>query len=286
MRYIDSSHIRVSAEWARKARGLQAEVISVFDEKGLPGVREFIAKTGAAWGQIRDVLKAHGREKCWYCESLESRSDMPVDHYRPKNEVYENRDHPGYWWLAFTLENYRLSCTFCNSRRVDKFSGSAGGKRTHFPLLDESVRVTGPDGDLEVETPLLLDPTVPADPGLLYFDDLGEAVPHPRLAPPGSLAEQRAKLSIEILHLNHPGLVDGRKRLNNELGRALKQAALHLGGYQSGDFNASVAFNSAMLTLGNALSDAAELSASARVFLRGHRADSADVETVLEMLSV
>ena len=101
-------------------------------------------------------------DKCWYCESKQIRLDRHVDHYRPKNSVAECADHPGYWWLAFRSYNYRYSCTYCNSRRVDQRSGQAGGKADHFPLRDESRRAFSPDDPIDDEQPTLLDPTVQA----------------------------------------------------------------------------------------------------------------------------
>src|SRR5207249_9483579 len=80
------------------------------------------------WTALKPGLEKLAAKKCWYCESREVRSDKHVDHFRPKNRVNEVgcEKHPGYWWLAFEWKNFRYSCTFCNSRRVDKATGSAG----------------------------------------------------------------------------------------------------------------------------------------------------------------
>lgn len=52
-------------------------------------------------GKLADILSNRSHKKCWYCECVQSRSDMAVDHFRPKNRVEECKGHPGYYWLAF-----------------------------------------------------------------------------------------------------------------------------------------------------------------------------------------
>jgi hypothetical protein len=119
------------------------------------------------WQGLKATLKRASHEKCWYCESVDIRSDNAVDHFRPKNAVAECSDHEGYWWLAFKWENFRFCCTFCNCRRVNQATGHAGGKADHFPLKDEGRRARSPGDDLEDEEPMLLDPSSSADPGHL-----------------------------------------------------------------------------------------------------------------------
>jgi hypothetical protein len=111
-------------------------------------------------------------DKCWYCEAKETRSDMPVDHFRPKNSVAECKEHEGYWWLAFNWENYRFSCTYCNSRRVDVETD--GGKQDHFPLLNPDDRVFDENGDINIERPVLIDPCDMDDVKLLVYHANGQ----------------------------------------------------------------------------------------------------------------
>ncbi|WP_155896732.1 hypothetical protein [Curtobacterium sp. UNCCL17] len=286
MRYIDVSSIRLPEGWDARASVALGEVAAAYGESGIDAARAVMAQKGPIWSSVAEALRVVSHSKCWYCESYQSRSDMPVDHFRPKNAVFESQGHPGYWWLAYDWTNYRLSCTFCNSRRIDRQRNSSGGKGTHFPLVEEADRVHAPNGDVEEEAPILLDPAAPGDSGLLYFDSLGKVVPHPRAAPVGSIAEERAASSIQLLHLNHQGITEQRKKLNGELGRALKQAARNLSEFQAGSPKSVSDFDPAMLTLRNALLESAPLSASARAFLRGRRADSEEVATVLDMLFV
>lgn len=99
------------------------------------------------WRELRDQLLAHvTHHKCAYCETIIVRDPGDTEHYRPKGAVCfrrleSNRDeivgvitpdgneikHPGYFWLAFDVNNLLPSCKRCNSIH---------GKRTQFPLRE------------------------------------------------------------------------------------------------------------------------------------------------------
>lgn len=83
---------------------------------------------------VRGALYArHGR--VWaYCGCYLPRNDKgDVEHFRPKGKVVEDATHGGYWWLAYELSNYLISCNTCN--RVHK--------RDRFPLRSAaSQRIT------------------------------------------------------------------------------------------------------------------------------------------------
>lgn len=117
----------------------------------------------------------HG--KCAYCESFyASTAPVDVEHYRPKGAVYEDTNHPGYWWLAMDWENLLPSCIDCNRKRKQKVpklsakllalqEGQRGfnhgmlissGKKDSFPVL--GVRAMSEGAAITGEYPLLLDP--------------------------------------------------------------------------------------------------------------------------------
>ncbi len=74
---------------------------------------------------VRGALYARHGRVCAYCGCCLPRNDRgDVDHFRPKGKVVEDPGHGGYWWLAYTLSNYLMSCSRCN--RVYK--------RDRFPL--------------------------------------------------------------------------------------------------------------------------------------------------------
>ncbi len=191
------------------------------------------------WSALRERLAELRNDKCWYCESNDSRSDRPIDHYRPKNAIAECDSHGGYWWLAFSWDNFRYCCTFCNSRRVDKEYGTAGGKHDHFPMWSDGMRATfdnrSPEA-LEREKPMLLDPCCLADPPLLWFDENGNPAPHPLLCgPQGSFLHERVIASIELYHLDHHKIVERRQQLYEAIKRKLAQAEekLHRWGHNA-----------------------------------------------------
>ena len=108
---------------------------------------------------LKENLAKITHYKCWYCETPLTRDDLVIDHYRPKGRVFEeDPDNEGYWWLAFRFSNFRLSCKYCNELRDDRVGGTRGGKATHFPLLDGSVRATMQNRNLGREYPVILDP--------------------------------------------------------------------------------------------------------------------------------
>jgi uncharacterized protein (TIGR02646 family) len=163
------------------------------------------------WRELKVALSNLSHRKCWYCEARQDRSDNNVDHFRPKNAVAGEDNHPGYWWLAFDKSNYRYSCTFCNCRRLDVSTGLAGGKQDYFPLIDLNTRISLPGADIAAERPELLDPTVLADTRLLYFETDGRAVPASEAGDKDNY--RRAIVSIRLYHLNHTNLSRARKRL-------------------------------------------------------------------------
>ena len=156
-----------------------------------PSRRELLkGHYSAVWrhNDLRENLAKISHYKCWYCETHLTRDDLIVDHYRPKGRVFEEpEDNEGYWWLAFRRSNFRLSCKYCNELRDDKVGGTRGGKATHFPLLEGSVRATADHRDLSGEYPVILDPTQAADVDCLMF--LADSKASPRYDQDADLRE-------------------------------------------------------------------------------------------------
>lgn len=108
------------------------------------------------WGETKQVLQQYQNGKCCFCErQRDANAEADVEHFRPKLEVTENLNHPGYWWLAYEWSNLLFSCKKCNS----------GYKKNHFPLVDETTRVAKKGNDLSMERPMLINPSLedPAD---------------------------------------------------------------------------------------------------------------------------
>jgi uncharacterized protein (TIGR02646 family) len=184
----------------------------------LAALHDAINAKASVWRKAADALSKASHGKCWYCESKPERSDMPVDHFRPKNSVVEDATHPGYTWLAFEWKNFRLSCTFCNSKRRDLETGTTGGKQDHFPILrppDHSRQKNDP-----LDRPKLLDPVDDEDTKLITF--LANGFPHPANDDPVTV--DRVEASIDLYHLKQAALVRKRKMLAVEIEEHVSQA--------------------------------------------------------------
>jgi hypothetical protein len=73
---------------------------------------EHIKKNSKIWRDFKNYLSQMSYGKCWYSESPEVQSHLDVDHFRPKLEARRDEkvcDKPGYEWLAFSWDNFRLS---------------------------------------------------------------------------------------------------------------------------------------------------------------------------------
>jgi hypothetical protein len=190
LRYVDRLRLAKPAGWAARAQAASQAVATGANPNDYDAV----------WRELKDGLANLLHDKCWYCESAVDRSDNAVDHFRPKSRVSDAaRPHAGYRWLAFDESNFRYTCTFCNSRRKDQESGTAGGKGDRFPLVDEARRIyaVGPVG---AEQPLLLDPCELADWRLLgCHQENGQ----PCATSTDPVAKRRAEASIEIYHLHY-----------------------------------------------------------------------------------
>jgi uncharacterized protein (TIGR02646 family) len=205
MRFVDlrKVELRITATWRTTAKG----ALGALDKLTYKDRSKTIDKFGDIWATLKPVLESAANKKCWYCESIQARSDKAVDHFRPKNRVAGVRGSEGYWWLSFEWSNYRYSCTYCNSRRV--IDESAGGKHDNFPIAADATRgeydATTIDLDRQ-ERPLLLDPTRIRDVKLLSFDVTdGSAVPAVTEAA-DPVGYKRVVVSIELYHLNEEGL--------------------------------------------------------------------------------
>src|SRR3984893_14888772 len=149
----------LGSDWFDRAREAKEQILAAEDDDAR---KQVLKDYDDVWQDAKPVLKRIMNGKCWYCETSDERSDNAVDHFRPKSR---------YPWLAFNDDNLRFSCTYCNSRRIDREEGTEGGKAANFPIWGVLAKA---DGDsLDDEKPLLLDPIKQQDPQMLWFDDLG-----------------------------------------------------------------------------------------------------------------
>ena len=144
----------------------------------------------------------HQLRKCCYCERQRDLKREPdIEHFRPKGAVWEDRTHPGYWWLAYRWGNLYFACKTCNQEY----------KETHFPLIG-GTRARGPSDSLASEQPALIDPS--ADNPEELLDYTWEPGPIPLAKPIGRDAEGRGQTTVNTVGLD-------RTELNTQRGRLL-----------------------------------------------------------------
>lgn len=99
--------------------------------------------------ELKDRIWEMHRRKCCYCERQRDKTREPdVEHFRPKAGITGEKDHPGYWWLAYEWSNYLFSCKHCNQEH----------KRNHFPLRPGGRRARNEGDDPGAEKPYLINP--------------------------------------------------------------------------------------------------------------------------------
>src|SRR5690348_6075059 len=96
----------------------------------------FIKKKSHIWRSFARYLAQMSYGKCWYSESPDPQSFFDVDHYRPKLEAKRSVDvtDPGYEWLAFSWDNFRLSAQRSNRVNKNEETEENEGKGNWFPL--------------------------------------------------------------------------------------------------------------------------------------------------------
>jgi len=277
MRYIAIRRLKPDAAWLESA-GLAAGAV-----RSAPTTnrQEIINAHQHVWKRLKDSLRELSFEKCWYCESIDPRSDNAVDHYRPKGAVRDaKRRHDGYWWLAFEWTNYRFSCTYCNSIRSG--GTTSGGKHDYFPLWDEDKRAQSED-EIEYELPLLLDPTRATDVRLIAFSEdggVGAAVEETR-----ECEYKMALVTIERYHLRHSLLVEFRAARLAEVRGYVENADKYLALYTKKKRPADLITANEFLDLvTNAVSPRAPYSSAVKHLLAGLAAGSQAARTVLDVM--
>jgi hypothetical protein len=163
---------------------------------------------------VRGLLYAVHGHSCAYCGGFLPRNDRgDIDHFRPKGKVHEDPLHGGYWWLAYAIGNYLLSCSLCNS----------ACKGTRFPLAAGTRRIAFAERRrLAQEARLLLDPAVdPIDDWVEvgWRDPLCPVRPRPGLAP---REREQVEHTLALFRINRdPRLVGERMGVRDAVVKAL-----------------------------------------------------------------
>lgn len=198
--------------WLQRAERARAKVILAVDSGKNPTF------DSAVWSDLKSwLLENVSGKNCAYCETPISAGFYgDAEHYRPKGAVTVreeeqvvlvksgDKEHPGYYWLAYHWKNLLPSCQRCNS---------GVGKGSQFP----AKRWITSHGDPGAEDPETLDKL--EEPLLLhpYFDKVDEHLVFGRkgqvVAREGS---EKGKKSIEVLGLDRSDLVEKRQQAQED----------------------------------------------------------------------
>lgn len=243
----DPTKIATPADWPSRAADLKKQLSDAADA----AARKAILKKNGIWSEIGPELRKLSNGKCWYTESPQTGTDVDVDHFRPKRRVAERMGeddgHPGYWWLAYELHNYRYSCIYANRLRRDLEAEAVGGKADRFPIDDEAVRAMTPDADWKAEKTLLIDPCKADEVALITFKPDGEAMArHPE---DETYKFKKANLSIKYYNLNHSDFRKARTALRDQIENLRIEAKRFYDRLEDGDADHQTAYSGAITKL-------------------------------------
>ncbi len=250
---------------------IEAKHLSIIKELDSEERKKYIS-SHSDWNILQKIMIEEFGYKCWYSEAPIGNGEFEIDHYRPKNRARQDDEKGivnkpnGYWWLAYNLDNYRLSGTLANIRRRDRLKDNSevGGKGDLFPLdLNEGVIATD-EGSIFNERPLLLDPIVASDVGLLSFDEDGSVFPNPVID--DEIDSRRAEISIKLYHLDLDQLETQRQQVWQECSRVIEKAYLFYSNSNSREAR-KLAFSNCVETISKKTNLKAEFSSVAKVCL-------------------
>jgi uncharacterized protein (TIGR02646 family) len=177
---------------------------SKFEQRYNAGEREFLSKefNSNIYGHesVKELLIQIQDNKCCFCESkIGHISYGDVEHFRPKaGWVQENEqiNKPGYYWLAYDLDNLLLSCQICNQRH----------KKNLFPLTDPATRAVSHNDNISNEEALFLNPNL---------ENIEEYITFNEEIPKGIDETLRGEKTIEKLGLDRELLNEQRRAVLN-----------------------------------------------------------------------
>lgn len=175
---------------------------------------------------VRNTLKAysigeidyleHYTPKCYFCESAgEEMGVLDVEHYRPKDglslEDLENEEeHDGYYWLANEWSNLLLACRGCNGKKGTRFPINGPRFFHHQPVVNNILNRNQSVITSELlfnEDPLIINPEIDTPEEHLTFDSLGQIL----VKGESEMGEE----TIEILKLYRDPLYKARAKILN-----------------------------------------------------------------------
>ena len=277
MIHVDLNKLTLSPKWEARAKRLTRKLEAMSPDERSHFIEK---KRKLTWGadEVLEALRKIAGNKCWYSEVPLEGADPNVDHFRPKGQVREvdadlqntQTTSPGYWWLAFERQNFRLSSMHANQRRVD--TDTNGGKWDYFPVLDSRAAEGTPCLQIN-ENALALDPCSASDVSLLWFDPAGKPCCSVwTRRKPNALDQQRVRTTVWLYHLNKHEIVTKRgqhmQKIHTDLREANAQYQMWNRDSASPNLQAKNSFDRKIAEIKAKLSDTEEFAGAKRCAVR------------------
>ncbi|CDX20236.1 conserved hypothetical protein [Mesorhizobium plurifarium] len=235
MRAVNRNEVFLPASILKRGEAELASVkLHIADANPKKGVFDFQVYKDE---EIKKALHKLFHGKCAYCETFYSASaPVDIEHFRPKGAVSEDKNHPGYWWLAMSWDNLLPSCIDCNRKRkqlilTEKRSsladlwnegrlaravqGMQSGKKDSFPV--RGTRLRPEEKHYDQEQALLINPCAD-DPRLyLSFGKVQRGSLPLAISLDAEEPHSRGNISIQVYGLNRLALVQDRTRVLRQL---------------------------------------------------------------------
>ncbi len=185
-----------------------------------PAARSEFLRKHADWTDLIELFVHWSYSKCWYTEAkLRHHGGVfEIDHFRPKSKaidpMHDNRELPGWAWLAYDWRNLRLSAPVGN--RLSKAPGAeAIGKWIRFPLRSADWECSKCEAELDDESDevLLIDPCCREQVADLSFEVNGKVI---CTNTNSVLSVARVTATTAVLGLDHESLCEQRRRVWQE----------------------------------------------------------------------
>lgn len=156
---------------------------------------------------VYSILFTLYHEKCCYCE--ERRSNLDVEHYRPKNKV-TGTAYPGYFWLGYEWDNLILACKECNrDHKKNHFPVTHRIEINHIPKNNRTLKYYNLENLKDFEKPGILNPEEKNFNPLDYFELNIKGVPNGKDPDGrGSKTISKCELFREDVSLRRQGIID------------------------------------------------------------------------------
>lgn len=215
-------------DWKDRCKKATAQLIDDYNTRRAITITDL-------YKELKDIFFKHDDYffgKCVYCESLIPNSNPgDIEHFRPKGKVTDLNDklvmvsvdgkevpHPGYYWLAYDVNNLMPSCIDCNRPSSGNSAGKKIGKWMKFPVNGKHAFKPGDELN---EEPLLINPIIDNPSEHLEIDSL--CLIHK------ANNSIKGQTTIDVFGLNdRPSLVNERKETYKQVRNEVKLAYISI----------------------------------------------------------